>query len=373
MKACKRCLFNASNYPEMILDQEGICDICLVNDMRINKALDKRKKFSEQQIIQLLKTNKKGKYDCLIGISGGTDSSYMVYLAKKWGLNPLLLHVDGGWNTETSVINIEKIVTKSGFDFVTEVLPWNEMRDVQQAFIKANVIDIDLPFDNAMLKYNYLTAEKYKIKFILNGYSTLTEGVMPSSFTHYKLDKRNILAIHQKFGETPLKQLKFIGTSGHFVYDRVKKIRFLYPLDLFDYNKSQAKRVIAEEFDWKDYGGKHYENVFTRFYQGKILPIKFNIDKRVSHLSMLICVNQLSQKEAFDELTSTPPYPNPLLERDDELFFRKKLRLEKNFFDLYLKSTPISHRVYKSDLDYYDTFKPYYRILKRMIGLNFFR
>lgn len=373
MKACKKCLFTEVDHPGIQLDKDGVCDICKINQHRINQVNSYKSPELLNKFIINVKKSKKRKYDCLIGISGGTDSSYMVYLAKKWGLNPLLMHVDGGWNSETSVINIERIVEKSGFDFVTEVLPWHEMRDLQTAFIKANVIDIDLPFDNAMLKYNYLIASKYRIKYILNGYSTTTEGIMPPRFTHYKMDKRNLIDIHKMHGNLPLEQLNLLGTFEYMYYNRVKKIRFVHPLNLIEYNKKEAQEIIEKEFDWQNYGGKHYENVFTRFYQGHILPKKFNVDKRKSHLSMLICDNQMTKEETQKLLFSSPPYPSELLERDDRIFFCKKLKLTPDEFDEYMNSPEVSHRKFKSDLDIYDFFRPIYRILKKVLNLNIFK
>lgn len=373
MKACKKCLFNEVDHPEIQLDKDGVCDICNVNQIRIDKINSDKSEIALNKFIAKIKKSKIGKYDCLIGISGGTDSTYMVYLAKKWGLSPLLMHVDGGWNSETSVINIERIVEKSGFDFITEVLPWHEMRDLQRAFIKANVIDIDLPFDNAMLKYNYLIARKYQIKYILNGYSTTTEGIMPPKFTHYKMDKRNLIDIHKNHGNIKLNQLKLLGTFEYMYYDRIKRIKFVHPLNLIEYNKKEAREIIERVFDWKDYGGKHYENVFTRFYQGHILPKKFKVDKRKSHLSMLICDNQMSKDEALTLLNSSPLYPSELLERDDKIFFCKKLKLSLDEFDEYMKSLEISHRKFKSDLDIYDLFRPIYRPLKKVLKLNIFK
>lgn len=373
MKACKQCLFNSENYPEIVLNDQGICDICEINMERINGLVRQKDPAYLERMLKEIKASRKGKYDCLIGISGGTDSSYLVYLAQKWGLNPLLMHVDGGWNSEISVINIERIVENSGFDFVTEVLPWDEMRDVQKAFISANVLDIDLPFDNAMLMYNYLVAQKYGIKYVINGYSTDTEGIMPSNFTHYKLDKRNLIAVHRKFGSVPLKKLKFVGTFSFFWLDRVKKIKFLHPLNWIEYNKSEAKKVIQREFDWRDYGGKHYENIFTRFYQGHILPHKFNVDKRISHLSMLICSKQMSREEALEILNSLPLYPDNLMERDDKNFFLKKLQIPAEEFEKYMRSESISHREFKSDLDYYDFFRPVYRFMKQLFKFKIFK
>lgn len=369
MVECTKCLFTSENNPSIVVDEEGICDLCRINERRIANVQKKQNPEALEQLLSEIKSSKKGKYDCLIGISGGTDSSYLVYMAQQWGLNPLLLHIDGGWNSETSVINIEKIVDNSGFDFITEVLPWHEMRDAQKAFIQSDVIDIDLPFDNAMVMYNYLVAQKYGIKFVLNGYSTVTEGIMPESYNHFKLDKNNLLDIQKKFGSKKLKKLRYIGRLRHFYYERIKKIRTVYILDYIDYNKSEAKKIIQSEFNWKDYGGKHYENVFTRFYQGHILPKKFNVDKRISHLSMLICSGQISKVAALKELQE-PVYASPLLERDDRVFFCKKLQLSADEFDAYLKRPRRSHRDFKSSLDIYDFFRPAYRFVKRLLRLS---
>jgi N-acetyl sugar amidotransferase len=373
MKECSKCLFTENDYPAIILNEHGICDICLVNEKRLKNLESQQTPEALNELITKIKKSKTGKYDCLIGISGGTDSSYLVYLAKKWGLNPLLLHVDSGWNSEISVINIEKIVDKSGFDLWTEVLPWKEMKDVQRAFILAGVLDIDLPFDNAMLMYNYNTAKKFGIQYILNGYSTSTEGIMPPNFSHYKYDKRNIIDIHKSFGRTKRKKLQFLSTLNYLYFDKIKKIQFLHPLNHLEYNKAEAKKTITDSFEWQDYGGKHYESVFTRFYQGHILPEKFSIDKRKSHLSMLICANQLTKAEAISELNSHAAYPSELLKREDQRFFLKKLSLTENFWMDYLKSPGVSHREFKSDLDIYDLFRPLYRLFRKVFRFSIFK
>lgn len=373
MKACVQCILTENDYPDIVLDAAGVCDICRVNEKKIAEVAAVKNKGALEQLLSQIKKNKKSKYDCLIGISGGTDSSYMVHLAKTWGLNPLLFHVDGGWNSEKAVVNIERIVDKSGFDFVTKVLPWHEMRDLQNAFIRAGVLDIDLPFDNALMAEIFGLASRYRIKYILYGYNNLTEGIMPGNFTHYKFDKRNLYHIHRLFGTEPLRKLKILGTFDFFYYTRYKKIEFVFPLNYIDYNKEEAKRVIEENYRWVDYGGKHYESVFTRFYQGYILPEKFGVDKRKSHLSMLICSGQMTRGEALEELHSQDPYPNKILEREDLHFFLKKLKISPEEFETYMHTPGVPHRAYRSDLDYYDSLRPVYRFLKKTLGLNWFR
>ncbi len=372
MIVCKQCLFNSENNPFIQLNEEGLCDVCEVNMFQINSFKKIKTPEYLESMVQQIKDSKKGKYDCLIGISGGTDSSFLVYLAKKWGLNPLLLHVDSGWNSEVSVFNIKQIIEKSGYDFITKVLPWGEVRDVQRSFILANVVDIDCPFDNLLMSYNYMAAQEYNIKYVLNGACIATEGIMPSHFAHYKLDKRNIMSIHNKWGVIKIKELKFIGIFEYLWFDKIKKIKFLSPLDWIEYNKAEAKKIIQSEFNWKDYGWKHCENIFTRFYQGYILPKKFKIDKRISHLSMLICSNQLSKDQAKEILENFPIYLNPLLERDDRIFFLKKLQLSEQAFENYINIYPVSHRSYKSNLDFYDFFKPLYQILKRIFKFKIY-
>jgi len=372
-KSCKQCLYDEGNYPEIVLDERGICDICKVNEEIIRSSMMFRNETFRKQQVERIKSSRQGKYDCLIGISGGADSTYLVYLAKEWGLNPLLLHVDGGWDSDKSVVNIKSLVEKSGFDYVSHVLNWEEMKDTQRAFVKANVLDIDLPFDNAMLHYNYSIARENNIKFILNGYSVETEGIMPESYTHYKLDKRNILDIQRKFGTKKLKDLQFIGTWDFIVYDKWRKIEFLQPLDWIQYNKTEAVDIIKTQYNWQDYGQKHYENTFTRFYQGHILPKKYNIDKRISHYSMLICSKQISKEAALQIVQTTKPYYQPQLEQDDLQFFKKKLDLTDAEFAHYMATKSASHRDFKSDLDVYDFFRPVYKFIKRLFGVKVFK
>ena len=234
------------------------------------------------------------------------------------------------------------------------------------------MIDIDIPFDNAIMMYNYLWAKKFNIKYIFNGYSTSTEGLMPPNFSHYKFDKRNVLDIHSRFGEVPLNKMKILGSLDYLIYDKFYQIRLVFPLDYLDYVKDDAKAVIKQEFDWQDYGGKHYESVFTRFYQGYILPNKFKVDKRKSHLSMLICSKQLSREAALEILNNENPYPSKELEREDKEFFIKKMGLSEQEFESYIDSPAISHRFYKSDLDMYDFLSPVYRYLKRVFNIKVF-
>ncbi len=370
-KECTKCLYNSENYPSIKLNNDGVCDLCELNSQLIYKTKFKQNKEAVDSFIHELKSNRRHKYDCIIGVSGGLDSSYLVHLSKQWGLCPLLVHIDGGWNSESSVQNIKNLIASTNFDFYSEILPWEEIRDVQKAFIEANVLDIDLPFDNAMMSYLYRTAAKFKIRFILNGYSNETEGIMPESYTHYKLDKKNIIDIHKKFGKQKLKSLKFIGTFDYLYFEKIKKINFYQPLDFVSYKKKEVKLILQSEYNWKDYGEKHFENVFTRFYQAFILPKKFGVDKRISHLSVLICSNQITRNDALKYLSENQIDENQIL--IDLHFFIKKLGLSKIYFDDYIQKKAVSHREFKSDLDFYNSIKPLYKWLKRTFKINLFK
>jgi hypothetical protein len=237
---------------------------------------------------------------------------------------------------------------------------------MQHAFIKANVIDIDLPFDNAFIAVLYRLASKHNIKYILAGHNTATEGYLPPNFTHYKLDDINLRDIHKKFGSSPIKNFPIIGPLEVWYYEKVKRVKFYSPLNWMDYNKSEVKKQLARDMEWRDYGGKHYENVFTRFYQGYILPEKFHVDKRKSHLSTLICSGQITKEYALTELTSHPPYPNPELLKVDKEFFVKKLRMSLAEFDSYIKAPAIAHTSYRSWVNIINGLRPYYRAVKKV-------
>ena len=351
MISCLKCLYTSEVYPGIKLDAEGVCDVCHNYDTLAATTVKggNQGKQAVQDLVTQIKRSGQGKaYDCLVGVSGGVDSSYIAYLTKEWGLRPLILHVDNGWNSELAVQNIEILVDKLGFDLYTEVLDWNQMKDLQLAFFKAGVLDIDLPFDNAFMAVLYSLARQHKIKYIISGHNTLTEGWMPSSFCHYKLDTLNLKAIHSKFGTLSLNGFPMIGPLKLAYYQKCKGVKMVSPLDYISYNKSEVKQFLTERLGWRDYGGKHYENIFTKFYQGHILPQKFSIDKRIAHLSTLICSKQISREEALIELDKEPYDADQLLH--DKNFFAKKMDLTMEQFEQIMNEAPVSHLHYNSYL-----------------------
>lgn len=365
--SCIKCLYNSTNYPGIQLDEKGVCDVCDIYEKMNEKLVhgEEATRRLEKLVAEIKLSGKNKKYDSIVGVSGGVDSSYIAYLAKKWGLKPLVIHIDNGWNSELAVGNIERLLDKLDFDLYTEVLDWDQMKDLQKAFFKASVLDIDLPFDNAFMAVLYQLASKFGIKYIISGHNTVTEGWMPDNFCHYKLDTINIKDIHKKFGTTSIRKFPLIGPLRVWYYQKIKKIEFVSPLDLVEYNKEKVKQFLQDEFDWRDYGGKHYENIFTKFYQGYILPEKFKVDKRISHQSTLICSGQVTREQALEELKKAP-YDSEELKKDKQ-FFIKKLGLNEIDFEEIMSSPPVLHRAYKS---YMNVFSVLSKIKQFLIKKN---
>jgi N-acetyl sugar amidotransferase len=355
---CTRCLYSTHIYPKISFNKKGVCSICEIYERLQEKTVFKGAIGSQKitSLKNLIKSDKgKNKFDCVIGISGGVDSSYLVYLTKEWGLNPYVIHVDNGWNSEASVKNIQRILKKLDIPLHTHVINWQEMRDVQNSFIKASVLDIDLPFDNAFMAVLYATANKINVKYILTGHNTETEGWMPENFTHNKLDAVNIKSIQKKFGTLKLKTFPIMGPLKLWYYQKWKKIKMISPLDYLDYNKEKVKSFLLSEYDWVDYGGKHFENVYTRFYQSYILYHKFEIDKRISHYSTLINSGQIDKEEAKKELTKLP-YDQETIQTEKE-YFIKKMGFQLDEFEKYMQAPIKSHLEYNSYLKWLNRLK----------------
>ena len=297
-------------------------------------------------------------YNCIMGLSGGVDSTYVAYLAKQLGLRPLAVHFDNGWNSELSIKNIENIVNKLGFDLFTYVINWDEFKDLQLAYLKASVVDIEAITDHAIFATLYRIAGERNIKYILSGTNIQTENTLPKSWVFSKTDHINIKSIHKKFGTIPLKTFPFMDFKVKRYYQKVKGVKSVSILNYVDYNKENVKNIISKELGWRDYGGKHYESIWTRFYQGYILPTKFNIDKRKAHLSDLIFGGQITKEQALNEL-SKPIYDAQQFKEDFE-FVLKKLGLTEKEFELLMRLPKHSHY----DYDYEKAIELRYPLLK---------
>ena len=302
------------------------------------------------RLAEKIKMEGQGKeYDCVIGLSGGVDSSYLAYvLVKTYGLKPLAVHLDNGWNSKLAVKNIHNIVSSLDIDLLTHVINWEEFRDMQIAYFKASVLDIEAITDHAISAILYSTADKNDIKYILMGTNRATERILPKSWAFNKNDLINLRSIHKKYGKIKLKTFPQMGFSRLMYYRSVKKIRNVGPLDYLSYNKDEAKNEIQKNLKWEDYGAKHHESVFTRFYQGYILPKKFGIDKRRAHLSSLINCGQMKREEALEELKK-PAYPLEM-QNEDYLYVIKKLGFSKEDFERIMESPVRSHFDFPTDM-----------------------
>jgi N-acetyl sugar amidotransferase len=297
---------------------------------------------------QIKLTGKKNQYDCIIGVSGGVDSTYVAYIVKELGLRPLAVHFDNGWNSELAVKNIEKILNTLNIDLYTYVVDWEEFKDIQMAFLKASTPDSEIPTDHAIIALLYQIAVKYKVKYILNGVNVKSESIMPIKWGYGYFDLTYIKDIHRKFGTKKLKTLPTISLLKLAYYSKIKKIQFVPILNYVSYEKEEAMKLIEDKLGWVYYGGKHYESIYTRFFQSYILPIKFNIDKRRAHLSNLICSEQITRDEAIEEIKKVT-YDLLLMEEDKEYVIKKFGICNEEFEDIMNLPT-------KTFLDYKNNF-----------------
>jgi N-acetyl sugar amidotransferase len=329
--------------PDIRFDEKGICNYYY----EYKKAESGLHSGEEgwrmlEGIAAEIKTAGKGQpYDCIMGLSGGVDSTYVAYLAKKLGLRPLAVHFDNGWNSELAVMNIENVINRLGFDLFTYVIDWNEFRDLQIAYLKASVVDIEAITDHAIFATLYRLAGEKKVKYFLNGTNIQTENTLPKSWIHPKSDHINIKSIHKAYGTLPLKTFPFSNAKVKRYYQEVMGVRSISMINYVEYNKQQVKKLIQNELGWRDYGGKHYESIWTRFYQGYILPEKFGIDKRKAHLSDLIFGGQIKKAAALEELAQ--PIYDPRQFKIDYEFVLKKLGLSAAEFDSIMQTAPRSH------------------------------
>lgn len=372
-KQCKLSIMDNIADDDITFDEAGICNYYYQFKKGVEKNLYKGKSGLEtlEQIISKIKDEGKGKpYDCIMGLSGGVDSSYVAYLAKQYGLKPLAVHFDNGWNSELAVMNIENIVNKCGFDLHTLVVDWEEFKDLQLAYLKSSVVDIEVPTDHAIGATLYKLALKYNIKYLLSGSNVNSEFIMPKSWIFHKSDHANLLAIHKKFGTKKLKTFPLHDTvlKKRAAWAGISQVNML---NYVDYNKTHAKKIITSELNWRDYGGKHYESLFTKFYQAYILPEKFKIDKRKPHLSNLIFCGQITKEEALCEL-SKPLYKPDEFKTEKE-FFLKKLGISEQDWKQIMETPRQSHEAFGIELPLdkqYKWIKPIKSIYRKLFPIQ---
>lgn len=334
---CTRCIMDTTD-PDISFDENGVCNHCRRYDIelpkRVFRGLEAEKRL--QGLINNIKKKGKNKeYDCLIGVSGGVDSTYVAYLCKKFGLRPLAVHFDNGWDSELSVSNIEKTLDILGIDLYTYVIDWEEFRELQLAYLRASTTDGEIPTDHALIAVLFKEASKRGIKYIISGMNFATESLAVKAWANGHSDWKYVRSVQKEFGKSRLKHYPHFKLFNLFWWTYVKGIKSVSILNYLDYNKEEVMKLIQEELGWVYYGGKHYESVYTRFFQGYILPTKFNIEKRRGHLSDLIKSGQMLRATALDEMNK-PGYDSALMEEDKQ-FVIKKLQLTPEGFETLMK------------------------------------
>ena len=330
--------------PEIQFDNNGVCNHCHQFDSQTSTRWfpNDEGQIKLSEIFNKIKHKRRNyEYDCILGLSGGLDSSYLALVLKKYNLRPLVVHVDAGWNSELAVYNIEKVVKYCEFDLYTHVMNWPEVRDLQLAYLKSGIANQDAVQDHAFFASLYHYAVDNKISCVISGGNIATESVFPKSWHHAAMDSINLKAIHRKFGQIPLKSYKAISfMKYYFYYPYIKRMNVIRPLNYLPYNKEKALQELQDKVGYKAYHRKHGESRFTKFFQNYYLPTKFNMDKRRPHLSSMVLSGLITRQHALEEL-SQPLYADNEL-REDMYFISKKLGITLEQLNEYI-SAPGHH------------------------------
>ncbi len=366
---CSNCAMDTTD-SQIVFDDKGVCDHCntFYNVIQPNWHTSEKGEQAIQAVAAKIKKEGEGKdFDCIIGMSGGIDSSYLVYLAKeKLGLRPLVFHVDAGWNSQEAVNNIERIIEKLGLDLYTEVIDWEEMKDLQLAYFKAGVSNIDTPQDHAFFATMYKFANKYKVKHILTGGNYSTECVRnPLEWMYYQSDSIQLKDIYKQYGTGKLNNFPITNILWHKVYlPYIKGIKLIRPLDYMVYDKEAATQFLVDNYGYQRYPQKHFESRFTKFYEGYWLPKKFGYDTRKVQYSSLILTKQMTRDEALEKL-KTLPY-NEATIKDEFEYIATKLGISVAELEGYLNAPNRSNSEFKSQQSMYSIGAK----VMRMLGLE---
>lgn len=368
-KVCSRCVMDTSDN-EITFDEEGICNHCREFDEVTSKGWfpnEEGAKRLKGMLDQIREAGRGNDYDCILGLSGGIDSSYLALKVHEWGLRPLVVHVDAGWNSELAVANIEKIVKYCGYDLHTHVVDWEEMRDLHLAYLRAGVANQDVPQDHIFFASTYHFATKHNIKYVLSGGNLATESIFPKSWHGSAMDAINLHAIHRAHGEKKLKSYKTIGFFEYYVwYPFVKGLRTVRPLNYMPFNKDMAVAELEGKIGWRAYGRKHGESIFTKFFQNYYLPEKFGYDKRRPHLSSLIVSGQISREAALLKLEEDLYDPKEL--ESDADYLCKKLGVSRSTFQGFIDGENRASSEYKNWTSRLKLIKSAQSLLLRMTG-----
>ena len=343
---CTRCVMDTTD-PDIVFDENGVCNHCHNRDEMMRRSVfsgAKGKKKIDEIVNKIKKGNKDKKYDCVIGVSGGVDSTFVAYKVKEMGLRPLAVHLDNGWDSELAIKNVENSCRKLQLDLHTIVLDWEEFRDIQISFLKASTPDSEIPSDHAIVTAMLNTAKMIGVKHIVTGYNTRTETHLPSAWSQGHCDWGYIKNVQKRFGSIHLKTFPHLSFK-EFLFHSYSK-GYINILNYLDYSKRDVMPILERELGWQYYGGKHYESRYTRWYQGYWLPMKFGYDKRRTHMSSLICSGEMTRAEALEALTN-PSYP-PELQKEDTDYVLKKFDMTDDQLDALLHLPKKSYWDYPS-------------------------
>ncbi|MBI3854705.1 MAG: N-acetyl sugar amidotransferase [Planctomycetes bacterium] len=345
-KVCGRCVMDTTD-PDIAFDARGVCNHCRTYDENVRARVfsgdEGRRRLTA--LVEEIRTQGKGReYDCVIGVSGGVDSTFVAWKARELGLRPLAVHLDNGWDSELAVKNIERTLKTLAIDLQTHVMDWPEFRDLQLSFLKASTPDSEIPSDHAIVALLFRKAREAGVAHILSGVNQRTESHLPRAWSRGHQDWKYIRSVHAQFGSRPLTTFPHQGML-QLIRDR-SAIRWVDLLNLVDYSRKDAMRILEEKLGWTYYGGKHHESIYTRFYQGVLLPRKFGFDKRKCHLSSLICSGETTRDAAQAELAKEPYAPE--LQAQDREYVIKKLALTPEEFDRIMALPPRRFEDYPS-------------------------
>lgn len=356
-RICSNCVMDTTD-SKIVFDEDGVCDHCntFYKEVEPNWHPDATgRKMLEEQVDKIKKAGKGKDFDCIIGMSGGVDSSYLLYLAvEELGLRPLVFHVDAGWNSQQAVNNIEVMIDKLNLDLYTEVINWEEMKDLQLAFFKSGVPHVDTPQDHSFFATMYKFASKYKVNYILTGANYSTECIRnPMEWMYFQSDSRQIRDIHSQYGQRPLKDFPLTNILWHKVYlPYVKKVKLITPLNYMPYIKEDAVELLTSKFGWQKYPQKHFESRFTKFYEGYWLYEKFGFDTRKVQYSSLILTGQMTREDALKALEK-PPYDPESIQQDFE-YVATKLGITSEELRAYFNAPNKTFRDYKNQQSIYE-------------------
>tara|TARA_R110000822_G_scaffold300911_1_gene424482 strand:- start:6821 stop:7984 length:1164 start_codon:yes stop_codon:yes gene_type:complete len=366
IKVCKRCVMDTTA-KNISFDENGICNYCTSYFENIDKVLKNEEQL--KPIISKIKfEGRNKKYDCIIGVSGGVDSTYVAYLVKKLGLRPLAVHLDNGWDSELAVSNIEKTLKKLDIDLYTHVINWNEFKDLQLSFLKASIPGMEIPSDHAIFAVLNKVALKNGIRYIVNGSNFKMEYIMDPDWSEFigQMDWLLIKNIHKQFGKIPLQTFPRMTRWNVYYTKFIKKHTVINVLDYIDFSKEKGMKIIQDDLGWVYYGGKHYESIYTRFTQAYIQPTKFNIDKRKAHFSNVICMGEMNRDEALLKLAQDP-YHSEEMKNDDLEYFKKKMNFSDQDFEIMMDCPIKSFKHYQG----YFNHPLYSKLNKFALNLHF--